>query len=261
MLQNRGNETRVVAKHQNLVAENTDYIAWIARCLKKPGKNRSGLARALGVHPSQITKLMDGKRAIRTSEIATISQYCEERPPTNIALAFASEASDTQSVPVVAEAAAEVWLRAERYDAIPIRKDYPHIPLVSAGEEFDGLPQFAIKVVGPSANAVLPSGCFAICVPYWEARSAPRRNDLVIIERHRPESGLLEVSARRLRRAPAGGEWMLMMESADLNFQEKISLGADFNREKEPVMVDGMKVRLVGLVIWKTQPIFHHYDE
>jgi hypothetical protein len=50
-------------------------LDWIKEGLKKPGKTRSGLARALNRAPSSITSLLQGKRELKTREVRVIADY------------------------------------------------------------------------------------------------------------------------------------------------------------------------------------------
>jgi len=58
------------------------FQEWIARGLRKPGKDQYGLADALGVDRSAISKLITGKRQLKADEIAPAARYIEEPPPT-----------------------------------------------------------------------------------------------------------------------------------------------------------------------------------
>jgi transcriptional regulator with XRE-family HTH domain len=56
-------------------------VDWIRAGLKRTGKTRSGLARALGRSPSAVTDLLNGHRRLRADEIATVSDYLGIEPP------------------------------------------------------------------------------------------------------------------------------------------------------------------------------------
>ncbi len=56
-------------------------IEWILAGLRKTGKTRSGLARALGRSPSAVTDLLKGHRRLRADEIAVVSDYLGIEPP------------------------------------------------------------------------------------------------------------------------------------------------------------------------------------
>ena len=56
-------------------------VDWIRIGLKRTGKTRSGLARALGRSPSAVTDLLNGHRRLRADEIATVSEYLGIEPP------------------------------------------------------------------------------------------------------------------------------------------------------------------------------------
>ena len=56
-------------------------VDWIRAGLKRTGKTRSGLAKALGRSPSAVTDLLNGHRRLRADEIATVSEYLGIEPP------------------------------------------------------------------------------------------------------------------------------------------------------------------------------------
>jgi hypothetical protein len=56
-------------------------VDWIRTGLKRTGKTRSGLARALCRSPSAVTDLLNGHRRLRADEIAIVSDYLGIEPP------------------------------------------------------------------------------------------------------------------------------------------------------------------------------------
>lgn len=72
--------------------------------LRRPGRSQSGLARALGLHPSAVNKMLSGKREIKARELAQIEQYLRE---TNASLDEIITRSETvlPGVPTTAELA------------------------------------------------------------------------------------------------------------------------------------------------------------
>lgn len=55
-------------------------IREIERALQKPGKSKSGLARAMGRQPSAVTDLLQGRRQLKAREIPAIRDYLELTP-------------------------------------------------------------------------------------------------------------------------------------------------------------------------------------
>lgn len=59
-------------------------VQWIKDGLKRPGKNQSGLARALGLNPSAVSRLLAGLRELKAVEVEKINAYLfdkfEQRP-------------------------------------------------------------------------------------------------------------------------------------------------------------------------------------
>jgi phage repressor protein C with HTH and peptisase S24 domain len=58
-----------------------DVIAWIRRGLAKPDKSQRGLAKALGIDPAGVTRLLNGERQLKAAEIAKVARYLGEEPP------------------------------------------------------------------------------------------------------------------------------------------------------------------------------------
>ena len=56
-------------------------LDWIRDGLRRPGKSQRGLARALGINPSGVSRLLAGRRAIKLDEIEKIAAYLEVGPP------------------------------------------------------------------------------------------------------------------------------------------------------------------------------------
>ena len=63
------------------------YQEWIATGLKKPGKTKGGLAKALRLHQSQVTRLLsEGGRRLKVDELDKIAAYLEEPVPVKRAI-------------------------------------------------------------------------------------------------------------------------------------------------------------------------------
>jgi phage repressor protein C with HTH and peptisase S24 domain len=58
-----------------------DDLQWIRDGLKKPGKTQKGLAEALGVDASQVTRLLKGDRQLKAAELPRIADYLDEPAP------------------------------------------------------------------------------------------------------------------------------------------------------------------------------------
>jgi repressor LexA len=52
-------------------------VEMIERALKKPGKTKGGLARAMGVRPGAVSEILGGQRLIKLSEMGPITEYLE----------------------------------------------------------------------------------------------------------------------------------------------------------------------------------------
>lgn len=62
-------------------------IQWLKQGLKKPHKTQAGLAAALNVDPSAISKIISGTRQIKAHELPKIAEYIGEPIPPEIGVA------------------------------------------------------------------------------------------------------------------------------------------------------------------------------
>jgi transcriptional regulator with XRE-family HTH domain len=126
-------------------------------------------------------------------------------------------------------------------DLPPDFDKYEPVPVVRS-RKYNGVEQFALKVVGPSVNKLIKDGDFAVCVPYFEARSAPLDGDVVAVERTR--GGLHQGTIKRLRRV--GKIWELHPESTDPKHQQPIRLTENLTGDRDDA---GTQIVIIGLVV------------
>lgn len=74
-------------------------IDWIRQGLGKPGKTQRGLAVALGVDASAISRLLNGTRQLKVSEIATVASYLEMRVPEGLSPAIPAVGAELTYAP------------------------------------------------------------------------------------------------------------------------------------------------------------------
>lgn len=56
-------------------------VEWIREGLQKPGKTQRGLAERLGIDPAAVTRILNGGRQIKASEVGPIAAYLEVGAP------------------------------------------------------------------------------------------------------------------------------------------------------------------------------------
>jgi hypothetical protein len=88
-------------------------IKLIEQALKKPGKSKSGLARALGKHPTAVTNILKGDREIKAREMPIIAEYLELQVPPydEVAKPAPAELSAVETIKSVLERVAELERR------------------------------------------------------------------------------------------------------------------------------------------------------
>ncbi len=228
---------------------------WIDRGLKKKGSGSvAGLARALGIPMDAVSKMRKpgGGRRPRAEELPLIEEFFGEpfvradRQGPTTASANGSVSESLGAARVIGEIGGGAWYESPLTDIhnpdFPAETDkFPPVAMVHS-KRFPGLPQFALKVVGPSVNKIVKDGAFAICVPWGEARSVPVDGDVVAVERRR--GGMHQGTIKRLRRVR--GQWELHPESTDARHQKPIRLTDELNGDRDD---DSVEIVFVGLVI------------
>jgi phage repressor protein C with HTH and peptisase S24 domain len=77
-------------------------IDWIRRGLQKPGKTQRGLAAALGVDASAISRLLAGTRQLKAAEIEAVTRYLDEgvQPGASVPAGFSAAPLNYAPAPV-----------------------------------------------------------------------------------------------------------------------------------------------------------------
>lgn len=212
--------------------------AWIRAALaadkRKTGK---GLADALGVDPSQVTRLLKGTRKVSAEEIRTIARYLGVNPPVNIVMDdLQEEEIRLRKIPILGEVAAGAWLEVPAMSSASEAQEFlPFVPTENANDP--GL--FALRVRGTSLNKIAPDGALLVCVEYHHSGRDLDPGELVVVERRDPD-GTFETTAKRVRRNKAG-IIELWPESTDPRHQEPLRLD-------QASLGDGVEVFVRGRV-------------
>lgn len=162
------------------------YIQWIEDGLKKPGKTQTGLAKALNLHPSAVSKMLANKRKLSSTELTPAAEYLEQNPPSS-ELRLSSRA--TEPMPVAGKVAAGVFREVDPYDqSQPEWISLPPDPL------FPDARRMAFDVEGLSMNDLEPrpilDGDRAICVSFEDIADRIKiRTGLVVVVQRSSDGG------------------------------------------------------------------------
>lgn len=117
------------------------------------------------------------------------------------------------SAQVVGSVQAGVWQEAAMIDF----EDDAFVPLVQRSG-YQGLKQYAWRVIGPSMNRIAPDGSYVIGVSVWDLDKEPPDNAPVVCVRH--DGHKVEHTVKRVRYVNGGRQ--LVPDSTDPRFQEPI---------------------------------------
>lgn len=177
------------------------YLEWVRQGAAKIGKGAGkGLARALGISESAVSRMLAGKRRIQLAELPKIAEFIGDEVPSEAGVATTSSnkapaqtaLGNTQAVPLVrvsAVIAPSVWREAGVTVAIAERVPASPDPRIA------NLKQYACKIEAEPNR-------FAICVPYTDMRARPVVNDVVHVRRTR--KGFYEDTLRTVRISAKG---------------------------------------------------------
>jgi SOS-response transcriptional repressor LexA len=215
-----------------------DHVEWIREALvnNKAGKTRRGLAKALGIDPSQITRILDRSRAIKVHEVSRIADYLGVAPPvTESSLELVREEISPRKVPILGDVAAGVWLEVSVFNQeVEPNEFLPYVPLDLQNDP--GV--FALRIRGTSLNKIAPDGALLVCVHNQFSGKDLAPGQLIVAERRDPD-GTFEVTAKRVTRNRAG-TLELWPESTDPKHLTPIVLDESLG--------DGVEVRVMGRV-------------
>lgn len=130
-------------------------------------------------------------------------------------------------IPVMGEVAAGVWREVQFQAEEPLSVLF----LAPTRDQWKGHLLGAV-VRGESLNKIARDGDVLVVESIAETGSEPRDGDLVLVERRRDQNGIIEVTAKRLKKAK------LVPESDDPRFQKPLQLGEH----------DGEIVQIIGIV-------------
>lgn len=170
------------------------FREWIRDGLRQPGKTQVGLAKALGLDPSAVSRLVRGERELLANEIQKAAGYLGTAPP----IVSQRIIESVQTVPVRYVVARGVW--RER-DTVPFRS-LSNLPVV-VDPRWSQIEQWAAQLDTTTS--------YIICVTYSQARPMPRPDDLVLVERSRGdliEHALYTVTLN------GDGRWVLKAKDA-----------------------------------------------
>ena len=200
---------------------------WIEEGLRKPGKSKTGLAKALGRAPSMVTALLKPERELKVREVKIIAGYLEVEAPVDFPQPEPEPAVDTAFI--TGEVAGGVWTEPG-YEFEPIPTTVARPGRWPAGSVY------LLRVRGSSINRKATDGDLVMCLDTF---AAPRRfkvGDWVIAERER--NGMIETTVKKVDVEPSG-DFVLMPDSDDPRHQNPIPIGE----------VDGDLVRVRAFVL------------
>lgn len=165
-------------------------VDWLKAALKASHKTKSGLAAALGVDPSVISRILSGERKVKEHEELAIYQFLDTRPAADIQPEPIED--NNSQIETLGRVAMNVWVTpsASGYlDPSPFPPD-PRFPLAK---------QFDMIVDGHSHEPVAHDGERVRCLAWDVAHGSVRDGQLVVVELRRQE--LAQYTIRRVFKA------------------------------------------------------------
>ena len=208
---------------------------WLQARIKELGKTQAGLAAALHVDKSAVTKIIDGGRGVKVDEVTVIARFVE-LPYAEVARLLTDGASQPFSAPsphpaapipggfqpvpvsqvsVHGEVEAGVWREAVEWP------EAERFTVSFLAGPYDHLPRFGLRVRGPSMDLIYPEGSVVVCVPYINLGRQPRSGERVVVERSR--GGLVEATVKELE-ITAEGQCLLWPRSTHPRYQQPIAI-------------------------------------
>jgi phage repressor protein C with HTH and peptisase S24 domain len=188
-------------------------IDWVEAGLTKPGKSKVGLAKALRLDPSAITRILKGERQVKLIEVPLISAYIEEPAP-----GFPTESDSQATLPGGA-----VMQPGHTFPVYASAEGGPG-EIIRSAEPVDWIPRptalanvkdaYGLIIVGDSMESELEPGDTAYVNPHL-----PIIFDKTYIFYHEIE-GTARATVKRLVRSTADS-WVVRQRNPEKQFQLK----------------------------------------
>jgi transcriptional regulator with XRE-family HTH domain len=200
----------------------------------------SDLARQMGTSRQNVSRWASGQIAIKPVIARQLSEILSI-PAESLVMGASAKELDAPERPLYVHLrgtiAAGVWL--EHDEASQMTEPVPIV-----GGQWSALEQFAYRVSGPSVDKLrIYDGDYVVCVPYFDARRWPLKDDVVVVERKRAST--IERTVKQLVLTATGCE--LWPRSTDPRYQTPLIV----NRNGEGTETDGTTIEITGLVIWR----------
>lgn len=192
---------------------------------KAEGLTQIELGQRLGVTQSVVSDWERGGLASWQENLAALQRHLRT-DLSDLALTplLTTASSPAQSIVVIGEVQGGAFRRALEY---PPEERY-QVPVTHGITGYEGVPKWALKVIGPSVNLLYPEGTFVIVVRADDTEVCD--GDRVVVYDRRGE--FREATVKELR-VEAGGRIALWPRSSHPDFQDPIYLdpGDEMNQD------------------------------
>lgn len=237
-----------------------DTLTWIKEGLKKPGKTQRGLARAMGIDPTGVSRMLAGNREIKANEVPKIRAYLGAPLPkddfhkgesnqnlvegeTNRSASSLSgnertggiTSIPTEPVYLIGQVQAGAWRVTYQLQ----KKDWKEMYL-PVDPLFPGVKRYMLENVGESMNRTCHHGGFWVFVSTIGTGIGAQPSDYVIVERRRWD-GLFEATCKQLQ--IRDGEFWLFPDSTDASFKPFPMKGDD---EVKEILIVGLVTSVIN---------------
>jgi transcriptional regulator with XRE-family HTH domain len=204
-------------------------VAWIQDQLKERGVAQEALAEHIGIHPSELSKLLKGKRkGLTIEQFAKAVEFFGGNIPDGL---FDSPRIYVKKAPLRGGLSAGV-LRAKTMISKGALAEVPYLPTA----EFAQLEQYAYQLEDNHAEDYAPAFAYVIFVDFHKARPKPLNGDIVRVEQRFAVSGgkaSMEVTESTLRRIEIAGDRVILRKlSSTIPYVHDITIDSNSQNPK-----------------------------
>lgn len=186
-----------------MAKDEEEFIKLIRPLFRRRGKSQAALARHLKLHPSQVTKLLQGRRTLAVNEKAKIIDFFhEELAPSGL-----RSVGQLGGVIVIGRLGDHIW----EVDDKTVRPADRRVGSPAIDYPIDE--QSAYELAASSRDGDFKDRDFVYTVPFENYRTRPMPDDIVVVRRR--QSGLTSFSLQRA--VPSGNGTVLkpVLEGSD----------------------------------------------